>query len=108
MSDGGWPLPSQETRGPARPVPEEGLRKAGPGFIRAEAARPGPLPCDILARAATSVTRFLLHAQSLKQQIGLLRQRRGVALMHDAAGLQNIDPAGNSQRAVKILLHQKN
>ena len=40
----------------------------------------------------------------LKQQLGLLRQGRGVALVHDLTGLQNIDAVGDRERAIKVLL----
>src|SRR6516165_917694 len=49
----------------------------------------------------------LLHAEVLKQQLGLPRQRRGIALMHHPTGFQNIDAVGDRKRAIEILLDQQ-
>jgi hypothetical protein len=48
-----------------------------------------------------------LHAEALEQQLGLQRQRRGVALMHHLPGLQNLDAVGDGERAIEILLDSR-
>src|SRR4029077_17657934 len=49
----------------------------------------------------------LLHAEVLKQKLGLSCKRRRIALMHDPAGFQNIEAIRNRKRSIEVLLDQQ-
>ncbi len=78
----------------------------GDGYC-ANCRAPGQICLMIGVPEEKAAKRSSLHAEVLKQQLGLLRQRRGVTLVHDLTGLQNIDAVGDRERAIEVLLDQQ-